>query len=314
MAQWYVKDLSKLTSVSVQTLHHYDKIGLLKPSVRLPNGYRLYSEQDLLRLQQIIALKFFGFELSQIKLLLKQEVDVISHFRAQAMLLQEKAEVFQEAAKTLNAMIVDHHANKSIPWETMIQLIEVYRMTQELAKSWAGKVLSPEQLKEYANFEQGLKTRFTQDEKKTFEQNWEDLIKQIQANLDKDPSSELGKELGKRCMDLVNKLYGKKHASLRNAIWEKGYKGQQMDAEKSLPKEVVTWLDQAIASYYGGRAYNILSQIGISNPEKVQAQWETLLEDMHGDDSEKNQALVQLALNDDKVSKAAKDWLKKHYL
>lgn len=38
MAQWYVKDLSKLTGVSVQTLHHYDRINLLKPSVRLPNG------------------------------------------------------------------------------------------------------------------------------------------------------------------------------------------------------------------------------------------------------------------------------------
>jgi len=40
MAQWYVKDLSKLTGVSVQTLHHYDRIGLLKPSIRLPNSLK----------------------------------------------------------------------------------------------------------------------------------------------------------------------------------------------------------------------------------------------------------------------------------
>lgn len=49
MAQWYVKELSKLTGVSVQTLHHYDKINLLAPSVRHANGYRLYSERDLLQ-------------------------------------------------------------------------------------------------------------------------------------------------------------------------------------------------------------------------------------------------------------------------
>jgi DNA-binding transcriptional MerR regulator len=55
MTQWYVKDLSNLTGVSKQTLHHYDQIGLLKPSLRLTNGYRLYSEADLLKLQQIIA-------------------------------------------------------------------------------------------------------------------------------------------------------------------------------------------------------------------------------------------------------------------
>jgi DNA-binding transcriptional MerR regulator len=43
MKQWYVKELSQLTQVSVRTLHHYDKIGLLKPELRLSNGYRLYS-------------------------------------------------------------------------------------------------------------------------------------------------------------------------------------------------------------------------------------------------------------------------------
>jgi DNA-binding transcriptional MerR regulator len=77
MTQWYVKELSQLTQVSVQTLHHYDRMGLLMPSVRLPNGYRLYSEKDLLKLQQILALKFFGFELAQIKTLLATEVNVL---------------------------------------------------------------------------------------------------------------------------------------------------------------------------------------------------------------------------------------------
>lgn len=65
MKQWYAKEFSRLTHVSVRILHHYDKIGLLKPSLRLSNRYRLYSEQDLSKLQQIIALKFFGFELAQ---------------------------------------------------------------------------------------------------------------------------------------------------------------------------------------------------------------------------------------------------------
>lgn len=84
MTQWYVKDLSKLTDISVQTLHHYDRINLLEPSLRLANGYRVYTERDLLKLQQLIALKFFGFELSQIKTLLSDERDELSHFNRQA--------------------------------------------------------------------------------------------------------------------------------------------------------------------------------------------------------------------------------------
>ena len=64
MKTWYAKQLSDLANVSIRTLHYYDKIDLLKPSIRRPNGYRLYSETDLAKLQQIVALKFFGFELS----------------------------------------------------------------------------------------------------------------------------------------------------------------------------------------------------------------------------------------------------------
>jgi DNA-binding transcriptional MerR regulator len=90
MTQWFVKDLSKLTGVSVQTLHHYDRIGLLTPSLRLANGYRIYSEKDLLKLQQVIALKFFGFELMQIKNLLLEESNAFQHFNSQAEVLEQK--------------------------------------------------------------------------------------------------------------------------------------------------------------------------------------------------------------------------------
>lgn len=46
MVQWRIKEVSDLTNISVRMLHHYDKIGLLKPSVRASNGYRWYSETD----------------------------------------------------------------------------------------------------------------------------------------------------------------------------------------------------------------------------------------------------------------------------
>ena len=67
MAQWRIKEISDLTKISVRMLRHYDALGLLKPSMRTSSGYRLYSEADLATLQQINALKFFGFSLSQIK-------------------------------------------------------------------------------------------------------------------------------------------------------------------------------------------------------------------------------------------------------
>ena len=133
MTQWFVKDLSKLTGVTVQTLHHYDCIGLLKPSVRPANGYRIYSEKDLLKLQQIIALKFFGFELSQIKILLTEESKAPAHFSSQAQVLEHKAAVMIAGDKTLRSIMDSVDNNQSIPWETIIQVIEVYRSIGSLA-------------------------------------------------------------------------------------------------------------------------------------------------------------------------------------
>jgi DNA-binding transcriptional MerR regulator len=54
-------------SVSIRTLRYYDKVGLLSPSQYTEAGYRLYTDADLLRLQQILALKFLGFSLEEIK-------------------------------------------------------------------------------------------------------------------------------------------------------------------------------------------------------------------------------------------------------
>ncbi len=112
-------------------------------------------------------------------------------------------------------------------------------------------------------------------------------------------------------MDLVNSLYGKNHAALRTSIWEKGYKEGKMEGEHGLSPQVVTWLDRAMAEYYRKRAYNILSQVETRPSDSVLKQWEELLEDMHGDDQDANDAFYEIVMKDDQVSPAAKNWIKK---
>ncbi len=62
-----VKEISKLTGITVRALHYYDEINLLKPSDNSQAGYRLYSNEDVESLHQIMFLKEIGFELKQIK-------------------------------------------------------------------------------------------------------------------------------------------------------------------------------------------------------------------------------------------------------
>ena len=57
---YHIKEAAQLSGVSVKTLHHYDKIGLLVP-LKLENGYRTYSQEDLERLQVILYYKLSRF-------------------------------------------------------------------------------------------------------------------------------------------------------------------------------------------------------------------------------------------------------------
>ena len=65
-----ISQIAKLSGISVRTLQYYDEIGLLKPSNLSESGYRLYDEEALGKLQQILTLKELDFSLKEIQQLL----------------------------------------------------------------------------------------------------------------------------------------------------------------------------------------------------------------------------------------------------
>lgn len=62
-----ISQVAKLTGVSIRTLQYYDEIGLLKPSKLTTAGYRIYDDDALQTLQQILFFKELGFSLKEIK-------------------------------------------------------------------------------------------------------------------------------------------------------------------------------------------------------------------------------------------------------
>ena len=104
-----VKEVGDLAGISVRALHHYDRIGLLKPEAVAPSGYRLYSDRDLQRLQQILFFKEIGFNLDEIREILdRPDFDRSRALRAHKELLAEKKrrleEIIRTVDKTLSAM------------------------------------------------------------------------------------------------------------------------------------------------------------------------------------------------------------------
>ena len=62
-----VKQVSEISGVSVRTLHYYDDIGLLKPTYIKSNGYRMYDDNSLRKLQSIMLFRELEFPLKEIK-------------------------------------------------------------------------------------------------------------------------------------------------------------------------------------------------------------------------------------------------------
>ncbi|GIP56657.1 MerR family transcriptional regulator [Paenibacillus sp. FSL W8-0186] len=100
-----VKEVSSLSSVTVKTLHHYHKIGLLLPREISGAGYRLYGQKELERLQQILFYRELEFPLEQIKQLLERAPERLSVLKRQEELLLARQHRLQSVMATLRHSI-----------------------------------------------------------------------------------------------------------------------------------------------------------------------------------------------------------------
>lgn len=103
---YQVSDVAELSGLSVRALHHYDAIGLLRPSSRSAAGYRLYDDGDLLRLQQVLIGRALGLSLEEIRRSLDDPAfDRRSALLAQRVELERRAAVTAQMIRTIDAAL-----------------------------------------------------------------------------------------------------------------------------------------------------------------------------------------------------------------
>lgn len=309
MKTWLVKELSQLVNVSVKTLHHYDKIGLLSPKLRQENNYRLYSEKDLSRLQQIIALKFFGFDLKQIAALLAQEKPAISDFSVQATMLQEKADALHKASQMMQQLVEECEQDTSITWGKTCKMIEVFQMTQQLESTWVKQIFNQQELKQYAELEAKMFSPDNIESRKAFEKRWDVLMTDLKEGMAHDPHSAVGIALVERMMLWVNELYGKEYAHLRTKKMEQGF-GEGLGLEEAgFSQSSVDWLMRAMDAYWADRIHKCLSQIKTKSKSEMLSDWEQIMDDMYGNEQERKVDVMKKVLEDERINEDAKAWI-----
>ncbi len=137
---WSVGDVARLAGVTVRTLHHYDRIGLLRPSVRSSVGYRGYDQADLARLQRILAYRELGFGLEDIAGLLDDpDSDPVAQLRHQHGLVLAQMERLAQIAAVLERTMEAHTMGNKLTAEEMLEVFGEHDPTQyadEVQERW----------------------------------------------------------------------------------------------------------------------------------------------------------------------------------
>lgn len=148
LANYTVKQLSGLAGVTVRTLHLYDKIGLLKPSVRTEKRYRLYGEEELLRLQQILFYRELDIPLKDITGILDNpDFDLIKALEGHKVAMKARKKRVAEILATIDKTILKLKGKIKMKHEELYAGLpkETAAEWQKIAKEkWPGQVAHAE--------------------------------------------------------------------------------------------------------------------------------------------------------------------------
>ena len=122
MKQYTVKQVARLSGVTVRTLHFYDEIGLLKPAFYGENGYRYYQKEQLLGLQQILFYRELDVPLEQIKLIMASPgFDRLRTLQAHRARLENELKRYRKLIKTVDSTIAELNGKKTMASEEMFE-------------------------------------------------------------------------------------------------------------------------------------------------------------------------------------------------
>jgi MerR family transcriptional regulator, thiopeptide resistance regulator len=198
-----IKEFARDAGVTVRTLHLYDRLDLLKPAALSESGYRLYGESEFERLEQILALRFVGFNLSQIKELLQLSIPPLAALRMQREIIARQKRRLESALAAIDeaelALTRDEPADL---WKTLRTVIEVFKVQNDW--EWTQKYYSQEARQRLEE----RRSSMPQEEIDAGQRAWTALIAEVEeaASRGVDPSSSQAEALAKRWRDLIGQF------------------------------------------------------------------------------------------------------------
>jgi MerR family transcriptional regulator, thiopeptide resistance regulator len=201
------QEFAHRAGVTVRALHHYDRLGLLRPGRRSAAGYRLYSDRDLVRLEQIVVLKSLGLPLRELGRLLRQDRGanndaLVQTLARQERVLAEKRRLVDRAIRAISAARRALEAGSPVDGELFANIIKEIVMQEDT--DWTRQYYS-EEGQEKVDARRHLWSSELQ-EKVT--KQWNDLFRDIENALGAEPASETAQQLLGRWRALIEAFTG----------------------------------------------------------------------------------------------------------
>jgi DNA-binding transcriptional MerR regulator len=194
-----VGELAERAGLTVRTLHHYDEIGLLAPARRTSAGHRLYGEEQVVRLQQIVALRGLGFSLEDAaRMLERPDLSPARVLRLRMERLEDQIDEQERLRQRLRAMVRRLESQQEVSVEEALETIGAMTMFD--------KYFTPEQMQKLED-----RRKVVSEERiREVETEWPVLIAEVKAEMEKgtDPASERVQELARRWKGLVEEFTG----------------------------------------------------------------------------------------------------------
>ena len=199
-----VGEIAKKMGVTVRTLQYYDRGGLFSPSGESEGGRRLYTDKDMVRLHQILSLKFLGFSLGDIKhrlVSLDTPEEVAQALSEHAAVIREKLSSLQDALQAVEALHDEVLAIQTVDFAKYADIIVNLRMKNEMY--WVIKHFDDKTLAHVrSNFDQESGTALVERFKRVQEQALA-LLHSGTA-----PGSEEGLAFAKEYWDMIEEFSG----------------------------------------------------------------------------------------------------------
>lgn len=198
-----VGELARRCGVTVRTLQYYDKEGLLSPRHYTEGGRRLYAQEDIVLLQQILFLKYFGFSLEEIRdrLLHTDSPAQISRiFSHQRDALKEQIAKIEEIVDLLEKTIGEIEMNGELGTEKLVAIMGMMKLNNPY--SFILRYFSPEEMKTVFKWFDG------DADAEDMVAEWEEMFSELISLYKKgaDPEGEEGQSLAARWWEHVQKI------------------------------------------------------------------------------------------------------------